>query len=139
MDTGNERTPQRRDSIEDVPFNRALEKYPAFLSRLDGINSEDREIAYDEIIDAIERAAVDDGTGTGEKVVFDIEGYVDGYEDEELEADTVPLEKLKNAVLSVKDNPTLSYEEVRQLIENIPVRNAVIAVWSLEDKNQIDE
>jgi integrase len=116
---------------KDPVFTKALENYQRLNARLEGADS------YEKIIDAIERAAVNDGED--EMVLFDIIGYVEGYEDEELDATTVPLEKLRKAILQIKEKPTLTYDEIRQLLDHIPVRNAVIAVWALEDKNQTDE
>ena len=116
---------------KDPAFTKALENYQSLNARLEGADT------YEKIIDAIERASVNDGED--EMVLFDIVGYVEGYEDEDFDATTVPLENLKKAILQVKERPTLTYDEIRQLFEHIPVRNAVIAVWALEDKKQTDE
>jgi integrase len=121
----------RGSGDKDPVFTKALENYQRLNARLEGADS------YEKIIDAIERAAVNDGED--EMVLFDIIGYVEGYEDEELDATTVPLEKLRKAILQIKEKPTLTYDEIRQLLDHIPVRNAVIAVWALEDKHQTEE
>lgn len=122
MGPGKEKTPKSIASIEDIPFKKALEKQAAFMSRLDGADS------YDDVIDAISKAAVDDGTG--ELVVFDVEGYVEGYEDEKIEAYTFPLNVLKEAIEFVRDEDP-DYEGIRNKVEHIPVRNAVIAIWAM--------
>lgn len=112
------------NSDKDPSLHMALEKYPGFLTRLEGV------MCYDDIISAVERAAVDDGTG--EMVVYDLDGYEDGYEDEEIEVSTVSLEKLKNAIEFIRDNGVSHYEEIRELTQHIPTRNAIVAIWATE-------
>lgn len=124
MESGNEKTPQRIDSIEDPVLKQALENQPSFLSRLEGASS------YDDILYAVEKAAVDDGLG--EMVVFDIEGYEEGYEDEKIEASTVSLEQLKSAIMFIRDNGVVHGDEILELVQNIYVTNAIKGVWARE-------
>lgn len=131
METGNEKTPLRIDSIKDPALKKALEKQPVFRFRLEQART------YDDIIYAVESAAVDDGEG--EEVVFDIEGYIDGYEDEKIEAETHPLEEVRAAIEFIRDNPLSDYENLRQRFKHIAVRNAVIAVWALNGNRNTEE
>ncbi len=112
------------NSDKDPVFAKALENYPSFNSRLEGAGS------YDDILDAIKRAAVNDSEG--EMVVFDITGYKDGYEDEELNASTTSLEDLVQAVAFIRDQGAKDHDEILELVHNVPVANAVAAIWSRE-------
>jgi hypothetical protein len=124
MESDNERAPSRIDSINDPVLKKALEKQPGFMARLDHISS------YDDIIYAVENAAVDDGTG--ELVVFDIDGYEEGYEDEKIEATKVPLSTLISAIEYIRDTGVQHDEEIRTRVKNINVLNAVRSVWARE-------
>jgi hypothetical protein len=123
MQEGYENPGRRLDTISDPVFKAALQKYPALLARLDGAKG------YDDILRAVELAAVDDG---GETVVIDIDGYKDGYEDEEVVPKKFPLESLKTAIELIKNQGEADYNQVREMIGHIPVRNEVIRIWSLE-------
>ena len=109
---------------KDPAFVQALENYHSFNSRLEGARS------YDDILEAVKRAAVDDGAG--EMVVFDITGYEEGYEDEDIDASTVSLEKLESAITFIRDQGVKDYEEIRELIQHISVSNAIVAIWATE-------
>jgi hypothetical protein len=123
MESGNEKTPQSIDSIESPAFKEALQKQSGFMARLEGAQT------YDDIIYAVEKAAV---TDDGEEVVFDIEGYESGYEDEDVEATTVPLAQLKSAIEFIRDNGVPHADEIRNLVENIHVTNAIKGIWVRE-------
>ena len=131
MEPRNEKTPLRIDAVNDPVFKKALERQPTFMSRLESAKT------YDDIIFAVESAAVDDGEG--EMVIFDIDGYVNGSADENIEAETHPLEMTRAAIEFVRDNPYSTYEEIQQIFEHISVRNAVISIWALKDKSGTQE
>lgn len=115
---------QRLDAITDPVLRKGLKNEPGFVSRLAGVNS------YDDILEAVEKAAVEDEHG--EMIVFDIEGYDEGYEDEEITATSLPLEELKAAIVFIKENGVKHGDGIRDLVHNINVTNAVKSVWARE-------